>query len=108
MQAAMIEQQIQIVILAIDNHTLLAGHEAETVAQLDDELLQVSNKAVFKVSFAIHTLQACKLQEIRALEHKIRRHHIIVSQGGEFLLDKLFWLAANGCALVEHAINLCL
>ena len=69
MQTTMIEQQVEIKVLTIDNHTFLTSHKAKAVAKFYDELFQVDYKTFLKVSFALHAFQTSKLQEVRTLEN---------------------------------------
>ena len=39
-------QQVKVEIFTIDYHTLLTSHKTETIAQLDDKLLQMSQQAI--------------------------------------------------------------
>jgi hypothetical protein len=64
-QPAMIEKQVEIEVLAVDNHPLLPLDEGESIAQLQYKLLQVRHKAILQALLAIHPFQSCELQKIR-------------------------------------------
>ena len=104
MQYPIIKHQICKIVLIIDNHSFLTGHEGEAVAKLDDELFQMSYKTVFKAAFAVHSRQSCELQKVWALEYQVGRKHIVVAQRSQFLLDKFFRLGSYCCPLKEHSV----
>lgn len=49
MQNAVVEHKVVIIVLVVNDNALLAGLEAEALAEFEDELLQVSYKCILQV-----------------------------------------------------------
>lgn len=49
MQNAVVEHKVGIIVLVVNDNALLAGLEAEALAEFEDELLQVSYKCILQV-----------------------------------------------------------
>ena len=83
----MVEKQVEIEVLAVDNHPLLSLDEGEAIAQLQYKLLQMRHKTVLEALFAVHPFQPCELQEIRAFEDKVRGENVVFPQFRQLLFD---------------------
>ncbi len=49
MQNTVVEHKVGIIVLVVNDNALLAGLEAEALAEFEDELLQVSYKCILQV-----------------------------------------------------------
>ncbi len=56
-QAAMVEQQIDIIIFAVDGYTLLTRQESKIIAKFGNKFLKFGNDGTFKVLFRKIALQ---------------------------------------------------
>ena len=67
MQYAVVEHKVGIVVLVVDDDAFLASLEAETLAKLENELLQVADKRILQVMFVNNflRLQSKKLERER-------------------------------------------
>lgn len=67
MQYAVVENKVGIVIFVVDDDAFLASLEAETLAEFEDELLQVADKRILQVMLVNNflRLQSKKLERER-------------------------------------------
>lgn len=56
MQNTVVELEVGIVVLVVNDNALLASLKAETLAELEDKLLQVSDKCILQVMFIYYLL----------------------------------------------------
>jgi hypothetical protein len=73
-QQAVVEHQVQIVVVAVEREPLLAGFEQEALTQLQQEILQSVDDGLLQVRLRIATFffQPQELQNIRLLEEVFR------------------------------------
>ena len=80
---AMVEKQIDVVIVAVHLNPFLAGDERKAHAQIENELLQLPQNGVFQVLFQIPVLDPEEFEKIGVAKHQIRREPIILAQSAQ-------------------------
>ncbi len=79
-QTAMIEEQVDVIILIIYCNTFLSGKECKIIAQFGYKILKFCNNCIFKIFFGIGVMQSEKIEDIRILEYKVSRHLTFIAQ----------------------------
>jgi hypothetical protein len=67
-QAAMIEQQVEPIVVVVNPQGELPGHETEIAAEFGEELLEVGEDGGFKVLLGIRALEAEEVEQVRVFE----------------------------------------
>ena len=69
----MVEQEVEIVVVAVDLHSPLPGNEAEAHPEFEDERLDLSQDRRLQILLRVSVLQPQKVQQVRVAEYQIRR-----------------------------------
>jgi len=67
-QAAVVEEQIQKVIVVVNPHGILSPNKTEIGPQFGKKLFQVPNDGGLKILFGVRTLQSQEVENIGILE----------------------------------------
>ena len=67
-QAAVEKEQVEIEVVAVDDHPFLALDKGKTPAQLQDEGLKLAQDGVLQVSLIVALAQAQEIKKIGVLE----------------------------------------
>ena len=105
-QTAMIEEQVDVVVVAIDHDPLLALDKGEAAAQREQELLDLAEERRLQVLLAVRVAEAEEVQQVRILEDEFGRELPRLPQRRQLLPDELVGLVGERGALEEHAVDL--
>lgn len=86
-QAAVVEEQVQIKVVAVNDHALLALYKRKAPAQFQDEGFQLAQDGGFQIGLVVALAQAQEVEEVRVFEdlgggERLRRARYL--QGGKF------------------------
>jgi len=101
-----IEQEVQVEVLAIDHDPLLAGDEREAGPELKEESLHLPEDGRLEVLLAVRVRQAQEVEEVRIAEDQVRRELVLRSQPGQFPLGELGGLPRQCRSFEEHPVDL--
>jgi hypothetical protein len=87
-----VEEQVEVEILAVDHDPLLPSHEGEAGSEFENELFDFSEDRGFYVVLTVSVLEAEEIEEVRVAKHQIGRELIRFAQFTEFLGRQLFGL----------------
>jgi len=99
----MIKEQIEVIILAADRHSLLAGEEPEIGTEFQQEPLDVPQNCRLPIAFAEGIGEAEKDEKVRVAKDQIRRDLVGRAKLFEFLVDEVFGSPRDRSPLEEHA-----
>ena len=102
----MVEEQIDVEVLAVDDEALLASDEGEVRAQLEKKGLELAEDGLLEIALAVGVAKAQEVEQVGVAEHQIRRELVGGVKCVELLPDQLVWLLRQGRALVQHAADL--
>src|SRR5207244_3745132 len=105
-QPAVVKEQVDVEILAVDDEAFLPGDEGEAGAQLEDELLEFAEDGGLHVLLAVCVGQAEEVKEVGVAEDEVGREYVVFTQVQKLLPGQLGGLAGEGRALEEHALDL--
>ena len=92
---SVVENQVRVVVIVIDDDSLLAGFEAHSLAEFEEELLQVFDECVFEVGFGhnILRLQTEEFEGVGRSDLQLCRVASVLIRGQAFL-----WIHAQSDA----------
>src|SRR5208337_2282375 len=106
-KAAVVEEQVQVIIHAVDRDALLPRDEREVGAQLKDECLQLAEDRRLDVLLGVRAGgQAEEVEEVRIAEYQVRRYPVLVPQRSDVAGDHLVGLLAERRPFVEEVSDL--
>src|SRR3982750_1613057 len=101
----MVEQEIHVIVVAIQRDALLAFDEGEADAELQEKGLDLAQQSVFEIPFAVGISQAEKIENVGVPEDQVGSELVAFAQRLDLLRDELFRLLRKSGALVEHAVD---
>src|SRR5450759_4979482 len=104
--SAMEEEQIEVVVLAVDDDALLARDEAEVRTELEQEALHLVEDRALQVRFAVLGVEPEEVENVGVAEREARGGHTTVAKRGDLDLDAADWPARGDGALVELVADL--
>lgn len=69
-QAAVKQQQVNVVPGLVNAQAALSAHEGEVAAQFQQEVFQALDQGFFKLAFGIFVLEVQKLQHVGVFDHR--------------------------------------
>src|SRR6185436_16414023 len=93
-------------VVAIDADALLARHEGEPRAELQQEGLELPDDRIFEVLLEVPVLETEETQQVWIAEDQVRRQLVVGAQGIELCADELSRFSRQRCSLVEHPLDL--
>ncbi len=102
----MVEQQVQVVVHAVDRNPLLTLEEGKADAKFQDERFHFAEDGGLQVLLGVGVLEAEEVQQVRIAENEVRGQLILVAQFPKFLLGELRRLAGKGGAFEQHRVDL--
>ena len=103
-QAAMVEEEVDVVVVTVEDEVLLPGEKGEVAPHLQDEFLQFGEDRVLQILFAVGVLKSQKRKDIGVPEGHIDGHLSGFPNRKEVVLYGLFRFLRDSGALVEHGI----
>jgi hypothetical protein len=92
------KQQVQVMVFAVDNHSLLTFHKGKTLSHFEDKAFQFAQNGLFQIVFGISFRQIEHIQKVRVFENverdfRLRRGNLQIGN-----LGTLVFLSLNGLA----------
>ena len=75
-QATMVEQQVEPVVVVVNPHGELPGHETEIAAEFGEELLEIGEDGGFEVFLGIRAFEAEEVEQVRVFEGVLVAHRL--------------------------------
>jgi len=72
-QLSMEEEQVDVVVVAVERDALLPLHEGEARAQLQEKPLDLPQQGRLQILLAVGVFQPEEIEQIRVLQHEVRR-----------------------------------
>ncbi len=84
-QAAVVEQQIEVIILIVHGDPLLPGDEGEITAQFQDKRLELAEDRLLHIILDVQAGQTEEVQEIRVAKDQVGGHAVLVPDRSQVL-----------------------
>ncbi len=75
----MVEQEVEVIVLAVDDDMLLPADEGEAGAEFEDEVLEFAEDGDFEILFAVGISEAEEVQEVGIAKDQIRGERILLA-----------------------------
>ena len=102
----MVEEQVDVEVIAVDHDPLLAGDEREPAPEFEDERLHLAQDGRLDILLAVGVLQPQEVEKVRVAEHEVGREFVRRAEFGEFLGRELLRLPRQRRPLEEDAVDL--
>ena len=104
----MVEEQVHVVVVAVERDALLAFDEGEARAQLEEKTLDLAQQGGLEVLLTVGVFEPEEIEHVGVLENEVGSQLVLRTQCFELLANELVGLLGEGGALVEHAADLLL
>jgi len=104
-ELSMVKQQVEVVIPAVNLHPLLALHETETHAELQNKRLHLAQDGRFDVLLRVGVLQPKEIEQIRIAEHQGGGQLVLLAQLLQFHLGQFGGFPRQRRALEQHGLH---
>jgi len=102
------EQQIDVVIVAVEGDSLLPLDKREAGTKLQKETLNLAQQRRLEILLAEGVAQSQEIKQVRILEHEVGRKLVALPEGRKLFSNDLLGLLRERGALEEHAVDLLL
>ncbi len=88
-EAAVVEEEVDVVIALVDRDAFLAGEEGEVAAEFGDEALEVGEDGGFEVVFGVGVGEAEKVEDVGVAKIQIRANRLrLMIELGDLGIDR--------------------
>ena len=105
-QAAVIEQQVEVVILVVNSNPLLPRDEGKIGPQFQEKGFQLPENGPFHVPLVMLAGEPQEVQQVGIPEDEVGSHPVGIAESIKFVSDEVLGLFADRRSFEQHAVDL--
>lgn len=106
LEAAVVEEEVEVEVVGVDGDAELAGLEGEALAEFEEEGFEFAQDGVLEILFQVAVAKAEEVEDVGIAEDEVGAEFVLGAEFGELGPGDFLRLLRDGGALEEHGVDL--